>query len=455
MAEEGPSRRLKKLDAIKTPPLLKTTNQVPVPVATPTRKKKKDCPAVPVRHTLTRKAKKLPTQALPDSKPPLPEKQRKTTTTSHNPRPEKQRKTTTTSSQPPPAQNPPEAQLNNHPAPTRSSPMRRPNPLLPRRSPRGLANSAGRPNPPPPEPTAPKFAPTPATIIPVLPSNSPRPPPTTISQPMPVVAPERTAPEFQPMHSFDNSSSDDDNGAEDNLANILSIRCKSDGYVIIGDESWEKRKVRGVVNGSTVASYKQTHNKGQPIKVEFLPNGTGPALQAVGSLIIHEIGSVVKDKPNFVIEKEDDQLWNYIFRKACERFREWKSNCKVFYKEYGPDATPREFLDRRDQWEWLKSHFDEPTNQEQGKKMSNEKMQAMVCQALADQNGDESEHSILDDHEPLPVATQIDIISQVIGQTRGTYVSGTGKAFKRPSLPRGGARNSHLKEQVEKQKDEF
>ncbi|KAL9671102.1 hypothetical protein QQ045_008668 [Rhodiola kirilowii] len=46
--EEGSSRRLKKLDVIKTPPLPKTTNKVLVPIATPTRKKKKDCPSVVV-----------------------------------------------------------------------------------------------------------------------------------------------------------------------------------------------------------------------------------------------------------------------------------------------------------------------------------------------------------------------------------------------------------------------
>lgn len=41
---------------------------------------------------------------------------------------------------------------------------------------------------------------------------------------------------------------------------------------------------------------------------------------------------------------------------------------------------------------------------------------------------------------PLPVSTQIEIISQIMGQKRGTRISGIGKALAREPLPRGGAR---------------
>ncbi|KAL9690208.1 hypothetical protein QQ045_010605 [Rhodiola kirilowii] len=78
------------------------------------------------------------------------------------------------------------------------------------------------------------------------------------------------------------------------------------------DEGGEKQKVRGVVNGSNLAFYKHTRNKGRPIKVEFLSDGTGPADQKVCSLLVHEIGSVVKDKvpmraPSFRKLKEKDR----------------------------------------------------------------------------------------------------------------------------------------------------
>ncbi|KAL9669120.1 hypothetical protein QQ045_006662 [Rhodiola kirilowii] len=279
------------------------------------------------------------------------------------------------------------------------------------------------------------------------------------------------------------------------------------------DEGGEKRKVRGVVNGSNVAYYKHTPNKGQPIKVEFLPDGTGPASQKVCSLLVHEIGSVVRDKvpmlapsfmkleeqdrhivydylnPNFVIDPKDDQLWNFISRRAIERYRDWKADCKLFYKEHRPNVNPHEFLDRRDKWEWLKSHFDEPKNQERGEAMSKvrtkserlnhrsgkvpfymrdvelkvlgEKAHIVATYAkvfsadpagaaLADLNGgDESdEGSVLDEQEPLPVDTQLRIISEVLGQRRVTYVSGAGRSFKKPPLPRGCPRTSDLKEQL-------
>lgn len=63
-----------------------------------------------------------------------------------------------------------------------------------------------------------------------------------------------------------------------------------------GDVFEDKRKARGVVNGSGVAHYKYCHNKGQPINVVFLPDGSGPAEKKVCSMLVHEIGSVIKDK---------------------------------------------------------------------------------------------------------------------------------------------------------------
>ncbi|CAM8914011.1 unnamed protein product [Rhodiola kirilowii] len=79
-----------------------------------------------------------------------------------------------------------------------------------------------------------------------------------------------------------------------------------------------------------------------------------------------------------------------------------------------------------------------------------------VREILGDQNEDESEEpSVLDEQGPLPLATELDIITQVMGQKRGTYISGTGKSFKKPPLPRGGARNSELKDQLQQQKEEF
>ncbi|KAL9666735.1 hypothetical protein QQ045_001073 [Rhodiola kirilowii] len=273
---------------------------------------------------------------------------------------------------------------------------------------------------------------------------------------------------------IDQSSEHD---AQENLEAIPSIRCKhsQNAQSVSGDEGGQKRRPRGVVNGTNLAQYKQTRNRGQPIKVEFLPVGTGPANQKVCSLIVHEIGSAVKDKvpmlapsfrklrdedrqivydhlyPNFVVHPKDDQLWDFIFKRATERCRDWKADCKVFYKENGPDVIPREFIDRPEQWGWLCSHFDDPKNQAQ--------MEERVRQALQDMDGDEDEDpegTVIDARPPLPVDIQIKIINEVLGPKRGTYVSGAGTAFRKPPLLRGGsARTAELNDKLQKTQDEM
>lgn len=83
-----------------------------------------------------------------------------------------------------------------------------------------------------------------------------------------------------------------------------------------------------------------------------------------------------------------------------------------------------------------------------------EKMDLMLREALEQQNG-ESDSSGVDDQEPLSVEKQIEIISKVVGQKSGSFISGTGKAFRKPPLPRGGARDSHLKEQLQDARNEI
>ncbi|KAL9679868.1 hypothetical protein QQ045_017739 [Rhodiola kirilowii] len=290
----------------------------------------------------------------------------------------------------------------------------------------------------------------------VVPSTSnPSQPPVRTRSPMPAHDPR--APDFEPNNSIDTVDEADDEVIKV-LEEIPSIRCKKSQSAASGDEGGEKKK-------------------------------------KVCSLLVHEIGSVVKDKvptlapsfrkleekdlqivydhlyPNFVIHLDDDQLWNFIFKRATERYRDWKSDCKLFYKEHGPGVIPREFVDRRDQWEWLKSHFDDPNNKERGALMSKVRteseridhhsgkvpfymraaqlklqgerapivatyskvysadlasvalatqMEERVRQALNDMDGDENgDGCVLDEKEPLPVDTQIQIITEVLGQNVG------------------------------------
>lgn len=81
-------------------------------------------------------------------------------------------------------------------------------------------------------------------------------------------------------------------------------------------------------------------------------------------------------------------------------------------------------------------------------------MDAMVQQALAQQFGEESEQSRVDQNqEPLPEATQIEIISKVVDQKRGSYIRGTGKTIRRAPLPRGGSSTAILREQLKAKDD--
>lgn len=61
----------------------------------------------------------------------------------------------------------------------------------------------------------------------------------------------------------------------------------------------------------------------------------------------------------------------------------------------------------------------------------------------------------LEDKDLLPYNVQVDIISEVVGKKRGTYVSGVGLSFKRPPLPRGGTRNYELSEKLRKAEEEI
>lgn len=61
----------------------------------------------------------------------------------------------------------------------------------------------------------------------------------------------------------------------------------------------------------------------------------------------------------FVISPDISWLWKWIGGVASERYKDWKYECRMHWKNYGKEV-PMEFTDRRDQWKWLVSHFDDP-----------------------------------------------------------------------------------------------
>ncbi|CAM8946485.1 unnamed protein product [Rhodiola kirilowii] len=163
--------------------------------------------------------------------------------------------------------------------------------------------------------------------------------------------------------------------SQDNIR-ILSIREQSANCE--GDE--EKRGKRGVVNGTKLANIANSLN-GAKIKLTFNQFNV-PDNRDHKSLIVHEIGSVVREEVpmvaatygelpqeaydkvitrldvHFEIDLEDEKLWDYMTLKATERFKDWKYQCKQHYLKHGAKPAPKEFQDRKDQWKWLCAHFE-------------------------------------------------------------------------------------------------
>ena len=52
-------------------------------------------------------------------------------------------------------------------------------------------------------------------------------------------------------------------------------------------------------------------------------------------------------------------MWNYIDDTAGRIYKDWKYDCHYHYLEVSK-ATPLEFLHRPEEWEYLKTHFEDP-----------------------------------------------------------------------------------------------
>ncbi|KAL9690310.1 hypothetical protein QQ045_010707 [Rhodiola kirilowii] len=211
---------------------------------------------------------------------------------------------------------------------------------------------------------------------------------------------------------IDQSSEHD---AQENLEEIPSIRCKhsQNAQSVSGDEGGQKRRPRGVVNGTNLAQYKQTRNRGQPIKKL---GETMSRVRTESERIDHRSGKVP-----------------FYMRSAQLRLQGERAPIVATYSK-------------------VDSH--DPA----GAALAAQ-MEERVRQALQDMDGDEDEDpegTVIDARPPLPVDIQIKIINEVLGPKRGTYVSGAGRAFRKPPLPRGGsARTAELIDKLQKTQDEM
>ncbi|KAL6124534.1 hypothetical protein ACLB2K_077046 [Fragaria x ananassa] len=60
----------------------------------------------------------------------------------------------------------------------------------------------------------------------------------------------------------------------------------------------------------------------------------------------------------FIIDFNDVKVIKWINKRAASIFREWKHDLSEIHKLGGRDVIPEELLHRRDEWEWLCTHFE-------------------------------------------------------------------------------------------------
>ncbi|KAL6189423.1 hypothetical protein ACLB2K_040812 [Fragaria x ananassa] len=57
-------------------------------------------------------------------------------------------------------------------------------------------------------------------------------------------------------------------------------------------------------------------------------------------------------------DENDVPMFNWILKKAQERYKDWKYQCHKAYLKEGPYDMPSYFIGREDQWKFLCEHFE-------------------------------------------------------------------------------------------------
>ncbi|KAL6220200.1 hypothetical protein ACLB2K_007957 [Fragaria x ananassa] len=77
----------------------------------------------------------------------------------------------------------------------------------------------------------------------------------------------------------------------------------------------------------------------QKIKLEYCPCVKGPS-------------------PKYEWDENDKSMFNWILKRAHERYKDWKYQCHKAYLKEWLFGMPSYFIGRKDQWEFLCSHFE-------------------------------------------------------------------------------------------------
>ncbi|KAL6200335.1 hypothetical protein ACLB2K_030117 [Fragaria x ananassa] len=66
---------------------------------------------------------------------------------------------------------------------------------------------------------------------------------------------------------------------------------------------------------------------------------------------------VARPKPKYKWDENDEPIFNWIPKRAQERYKDWKYHFHKAYLKEGPSGIPSDFIGREDQWEFLYKHF--------------------------------------------------------------------------------------------------
>ncbi|KAL6202498.1 hypothetical protein ACLB2K_026206 [Fragaria x ananassa] len=121
---------------------------------------------------------------------------------------------------------------------------------------------------------------------------------------------------------------------------------------------------------------------GQKVKLEYCPCVKGPSVRGINSLVAYDIGCAIQIlvgmrartfydldqtekwkvwnamSPKYKWDENDDLMFNWILKRAQERYKGWKYQCHKTYLKEWPSGMPSDFIGREDQWEFLCKHFE-------------------------------------------------------------------------------------------------
>ncbi|KAL6202551.1 hypothetical protein ACLB2K_026259 [Fragaria x ananassa] len=135
------------------------------------------------------------------------------------------------------------------------------------------------------------------------------------------------------------------------------------------------KKKRGLCSGKKMEDIIQ--QTGKKIKLEYCPCVKGSSVRGINSLVTHNISCVMQSlvrmwarmfydldqtekwkvwnamSPKYEWDENDESMFNWILKRAQERYKDWKYQCHKYYQLEGPSGMPSDFIGREDQWEFL------------------------------------------------------------------------------------------------------